>query len=189
MLELNSPISLLADILPAFHHSKDIFCFVISTFDMSLSVPSLLSTTLPRYGKESSFASPTVLAYRLIWLLGFVLTTLVFLVLIIPVSDAIFSNSVNFSCICCWLWDSKLMLSTKFKSSSWSNNVHCMSFFLLVIVLRIIQSTTREKSKGYSKQSCLTPVVISNGSWMIYFSCLYRWNCVFQILHNASELP
>ena len=78
-----------------------------------------------------------------------------------PTREEMAASSLVFSCICWWLWDKSARSSAKSRSSSCVFSVHWIPFLLCFVHIFIIQSMTRRKRNGDSKQPCLTPVFTS----------------------------
>ncbi len=123
------------------------------------SDPPTPSTTLLRYVKEFTPSTNRDFMVKLGCVFVWTLSTLIFIVLLRrPVSKALLSTSVSFSCICWWLWDGKAMSFTKSRSfkimRTASTRFHfaCCQFFCL-----IIRSTARKNNNSESRKSCSGP--------------------------------
>ncbi|CAH8628136.1 unnamed protein product [Schistosoma intercalatum] len=125
----------------------------------SASDPPCSSMMLPKYVKvfTSSKSSPSIVIglvhsvyYRRILLFP--------LCILRPTAATLFV----FSCIYCCVWDRKARSSAKCRSSNCILDAHCMPCFPSDVDVFMIQSITRRKRKGESKQPCLTPVFTSN---------------------------
>ncbi|CAH8654476.1 unnamed protein product [Schistosoma rodhaini] len=131
----------------------------------SASDPPCSSMMLPRYVKvsTSSKASPSsviglvhIVLYRRVLLFP--------LFILRPTAAEAAATLVVFSCICCCVCDRRARSSAKSKSSSCILPVHCIPCIPPDVDVFIIQSITRRKRNGESRQPCLTPVFTSNES-------------------------
>ncbi|CAH8511859.1 unnamed protein product [Schistosoma haematobium] len=129
----------------------------------SASDPPCSSMMLPKYVKvfTSSKSSPSIV-------IGLMHSVLYRRILLFPLcilrpiaAEAAATLSV-FSCICCCVWDRRAKSSAKSRSSNCILDVHCIPRFPSDVDVFMIQSITRRKRKGESKQPCLTPVFTSN---------------------------
>ncbi|CAH8628924.1 unnamed protein product [Schistosoma bovis] len=129
----------------------------------SASDPPCSSMMLPKYVKvsTSSKSSPSIV-------IGLVHVVLYWRILFFPlcilrptVAEAADTLFV-FSCICCRDCDRMTRSSAKSRSSNCILDVHCIPHFPSDVDVLMIQSITRRKRKGESKQPCLTPVFTSN---------------------------
>ena len=112
---------------------------------MSASVPPCFSTLLPKYVKfvnESTYSRGRWVLCSLYW----------------PWESYFWLMMVVFSCIWCWVCESKATSSAKSKSSRCFHGVHWITFFLFAVDVHIIQSQARGYMKGDSRYPCLTPV-------------------------------
>lgn len=82
-----------------------------------------------------------------------------FLLILSPISADMVSRRVVLSCIWLWLCDRSGRLSAKSRSSSCTQSVHCIPFFLLVVVVFMIQSMTNRKRNGDSSNACLRRII------------------------------
>ncbi|CAH8589024.1 unnamed protein product [Schistosoma mattheei] len=129
----------------------------------SASDPPCSSMMLPKYVKvfTSSKSSPSIVIglvhsvlYRRILLFP--------LCILRPTAAEAAATLFVFSCICCCVWDRRARSSAKSRSSNCILDVHCIPCFPSDVDVFMIQSITRRKRKGESKQPCLTPVFTSN---------------------------
>ncbi|CAH8576549.1 unnamed protein product [Schistosoma mattheei] len=129
----------------------------------SASDPPCSSMMLPKYVKvfTSSKSSPSIVIglvhsvlYRRILLFP--------LCILRPTAAEAAATLFVFSCICCCVWDRRARSSAKSRSSNCILDVHCIPRFPSDVDVFMIQSITRRKRKGESKQPCLTPVFTSN---------------------------
>ena len=71
----------------------------------------------------------------------------------------VFCHNIGLSWICCWVRDRRAKSSAKSRSFNSECDVHRTPFlFFCDVDCFIIQSVTRRKRKGDSRQPCLTPV-------------------------------
>ncbi|CAI2735764.1 unnamed protein product [Schistosoma spindalis] len=129
----------------------------------SASDPPCSSMILPKYVKvfTSSKASPSIVIglvhavlYRRILLFP--------LCILRPIAAEAAATLVVFFCICCYVCDRRARSSAKSRSSNCILAIHCIPCFPSDVDVFMIQSITRRKRKGESKQPCLTPVFTSN---------------------------
>lgn len=115
----------------------------------SASVPSCLSSTLPRYVEDStsSKVSPSSCSFLLAWFFNLCLFLCKFELL----------RKCEDFCWC-WLCDKSVRSSAKYRSSSRFFSVHWILLFCLLVAVYKIQCMARKNRNADSKQPCLTPV-------------------------------
>ena len=131
---------------------------------MSSSVPPVGLTMLPRYVNSFTSSKACPLSMMLLFRQALTLIVLVLLTLIFnPARNPLDRRWSSCSWASCNWWASMQMSSAKSRSSNLFLSVHRIPRGVLKAVL-VTQSMTIRNNNGDSKQPCLTPIEIVNGS-------------------------